>query len=387
MNKTLKLEYPVRKGIEGDGKRIIELDFLRGIAIILVLFSHYPMFKVFKACWMGVDLFFVLSGFLVGGLLIREFNRRGTVSIKRFLVRRGLKIYPAFYTYIFVTVALTLLVRSFGIPLFGIEITWRTFLAEIFYVQNYITGIWGHNWTLGIEEHFYFLLAFLFLILRKYSWAVKAITWIVLIAIPLVFIFRVYFVPQDIYYGKTIPIMRTHFRIDSLLMGVLIACVYHNYRSVFDRIKLTYWVFGMMLSLVVIILWSSAYNLQAYETAKVGYTVLYVSFGVIMTGFLMIRERANAANWGQLFQKNILIRLTANIGVYSYSIYLWHAFVLEILYALVYVKNGGNIYLPFAWRYLGIYLVVSIGFGYLMSILIEYPFLRWRNKKFPSFSK
>jgi len=387
MNRIFKLEYPVRKGIKGDGKRIIELDFLRGIAIILVLFSHYPMFDFFKSCWIGVDLFFVLSGFLVGGLLIREFNKRGTVSISRFLIRRGLKIYPAFYVYILFTVGLTLLVRSFGIPLFSLEITWRSFLSEMFYLQNYITGIWGHNWTLGVEEHFYFLLAFLFLILRRFPNAVKGIMMIALIGIPVVFICRVMYVPLDIHYGETIPIMRTHFRIDSLLIGVLIASVYYNYNWVLSKLKLSVWIAGMMISTTAIVIWLSYFKLEAHETAKVGYTVLYVSFGIIMTGFLMIRDRFKGDQWARVFQKNPLIRLTANIGVYSYSIYLWHALMLEILYALVNVKNGGNIYVPFAWRYLFVYLFMSITFGYLMSILIEYPFLRWRNKRFPAAAK
>jgi len=76
--------------------RIKGLDFLRGIAILLVLFRHNPLGNniFYHFGWLGVDLFFVLSGFLVSGLLFTEYKKRGEVRIKRFLIRRGFKIYP-----------------------------------------------------------------------------------------------------------------------------------------------------------------------------------------------------------------------------------------------------------------------------------------------------
>src|SRR5437868_5735245 len=92
-------------------KRNLELDFVRGIAILLVIGFHaitvpaHPFFQsldfVMKRIgWSGVDLFFVLSGFLVGGLLLKEYKDTGGINARRFIIRRGFKIWPAYYFYI-----------------------------------------------------------------------------------------------------------------------------------------------------------------------------------------------------------------------------------------------------------------------------------------------
>lgn len=92
-------------------KRVVELDVLRGIAIALVILTHLPfdpdptvlghtlLEKIKYKGWSGVDLFFVLSGFLISGLLFKEMSRTGTIRVGRFLLRRGLKIWPAYYVF------------------------------------------------------------------------------------------------------------------------------------------------------------------------------------------------------------------------------------------------------------------------------------------------
>src|SRR3954471_20438531 len=84
--------------------RLTELDFLRGIAVILVLFAHHYLISYTGTMgWIGVDLFFVLSGFLVSGLLFAEYKKFGDIHPVRFLIRRGFKIYPLFYLSILIT--------------------------------------------------------------------------------------------------------------------------------------------------------------------------------------------------------------------------------------------------------------------------------------------
>src|SRR5690242_15756489 len=91
--------------------RSLQLDFLRGIAILLVLFSHAPIGSrsgifthltgaMVRFGWTGVDLFFVLSGFLVGGLIFAELRKGARFDAKRFLIRRGFKIWPAYAIFI-----------------------------------------------------------------------------------------------------------------------------------------------------------------------------------------------------------------------------------------------------------------------------------------------
>src|SRR5690348_5392426 len=92
--------------------RSLQLDCLRGVAILLVIFTHQVMpyqgagvlrgvaGLLHRFGWTGVDLFFVLSGFLISGLLFRELQRDGRLRVGRFLIRRGMKIWPAYFVYL-----------------------------------------------------------------------------------------------------------------------------------------------------------------------------------------------------------------------------------------------------------------------------------------------
>src|SRR5438045_3895822 len=98
------------------------LDVLRGIAVLLVIVSHYSgtlprPSALLETGWVGVDLFFVLSGFLISGLLFSEFEKTGSINLKRFWIRRGFKIYPPFYVFMGLT-ALVALVRVRLLPLY-----------------------------------------------------------------------------------------------------------------------------------------------------------------------------------------------------------------------------------------------------------------------------
>src|ERR1035437_9769085 len=127
------------------------LDVLRCIAVLLVILRHgYIPTRLGNAGWAGVDLCFVLSGFLISGLLFIEYKKRNSISFKRFFIRRGLKLYPAFYVFLFVTFLDRLILHRVG--------SLRPFLSEMLYVQNYGPSIWVHTWSLAVEEHFYILL-------------------------------------------------------------------------------------------------------------------------------------------------------------------------------------------------------------------------------------
>jgi peptidoglycan/LPS O-acetylase OafA/YrhL len=150
--------------------RINQIDILRFLAVILVIIFHAdpipnyynPIIKTIwnffsTIGWIGVDLFFVLSGFLVSGLIFNEFKKTEKFSIKQFLIRRGLKIYPAFWVLIFFTVIVKIITEK----RFEIE----KFIGEMLFIQNYLRNkdfyYWGHTWSLAIEEHFYIGLSLL----------------------------------------------------------------------------------------------------------------------------------------------------------------------------------------------------------------------------------
>jgi len=130
------------------------LDILRAVAVFLVLLRHAhiytdpkiplaPLAAFFsRGGWIGVDLFFVLSGFLIAQLLFKEHKTFGHISYRTFLIRRGFKIYPPYYGMMLVT---TLVLWSWNTIRFGQESLWL--LPWLLYVQNYVdtplTFIWG----------------------------------------------------------------------------------------------------------------------------------------------------------------------------------------------------------------------------------------------------
>src|SRR5262249_23529139 len=137
------------------------------IAVLLVLGRHFypskgvnPILLTWqRGGWIGVDLFFVLSGFLVSGLLFDEHLRQKKLSINTFLLRRGLKIYPAFWVLIIVTIFVNS-TQNLPTPTKGL-------IGELLFLQNYLAALWNHTWSLAVEEHFYLGLALLLFLLHK----------------------------------------------------------------------------------------------------------------------------------------------------------------------------------------------------------------------------
>ncbi len=144
--------------------RNIRLDVLRCVAVLLVLFRHSGIESRFaSAGWIGVDLFFVLSGFLISGLLFNEYKQHRSINFKRFLIRRAFKIYPAFY--LLMLVGFLVDRGLFSHPAYSVS----QYLREALYLQNYGPVIWLHTWSLAVEEHFYVLLPVLLLFLLHFA--------------------------------------------------------------------------------------------------------------------------------------------------------------------------------------------------------------------------
>lgn len=141
---------------------MVELDVLRGVAILLVLFTHStvqpgasgvlaPVLVYLRYLGpSGVDLFFVLSGFLVGGLLFKELREKGRLDVRRFLVRRAFKIWPPYFTFIAFT--FIWLMVSDHQTLFQSS---RAIYPNLAHLQNYLSSPAPHTWSLAVEEHFY----------------------------------------------------------------------------------------------------------------------------------------------------------------------------------------------------------------------------------------
>lgn len=354
------------------------LDALRAVAILLVLGRHTEVSEVWtRIGWCGVDLFFVLSGFLISGLLFQEYKRFGDIRLKTFWFRRGLKIYPAFYFYTLVQTLAYLLMFS---KLPGAKSPVHLFLIDATFLSSYFGGVSGHAWSLAVEEHFYFVLPVFLVVLMK----LRAKEEDPFASIPVVFLLiavgslwlRMLATPAhyDDYYSYLLP---THLRMDGLFCGVMIGYLFHFKPQLLARVAR--WPLliagGMLLTPVYFM------NIEYWHMYTWGLTSTFLGFGCIVAWAVHIS-----------FQRGFLalpVDLLARIGFFSYSIYLWHWIIIYYLRPYVRSKcmtTGSPVAWSSAmetWQWL-FCVALSIVVGIAMAVVVEQPVLRLRDRWFPS---
>ena len=205
--------------------RYKSLDFLRGMAVLLVMFGHFlPGYFSSHVGWTGVDLFFVLSGFFVSGILFRDYIKEGKMRGDVFFVRRMFKIWPLFYVCLFLHLVYFHLKHS--PPAFS------QILAEIFFVQDYRPGFTGITWSLAIEEQFYVLVAILLPLsayFGKLKWVVPACILTIISCLTL----RIIHYFSFAHYTRLAYHFPLHFRADALSAGIVISWYYHSHYDKF----------------------------------------------------------------------------------------------------------------------------------------------------------
>ena len=202
--------------------RSVELDFVRGIAILAVMGYHfhvnhtgsaliaiieYPLKNFGRE---GVNLFFTLSGFLVGGLLLRQYAETGHVDARRFIVRRMFKIWPAYY----VLILFHSLVGRHPLDTF----LWQ----NLTHLQNYFGTSISQTWSLAVEEHFYLFLPAVLLLFARWKMRAGSIISVLGGICVVVLIARCLEVAGG---DLQAAFFYTQYRIDSLLYGVILAAI------------------------------------------------------------------------------------------------------------------------------------------------------------------
>lgn len=369
---------------------MLQLDLLRGLAILLVLGMHNPIpwqkAGVFKPIawtihcfgWTGVDLFFVLSGFLVGGLLFKELRTRGSLDVRRFLIRRGFKIWPAYYLFLLFVFVVDIVINHGRTSENG-----GNFLPNLLHVQNYFGGVRGHTWTLAVEEHFYLALPLLlaFLISRRKGQINTLPAVPILAAFVMIACTSLRLLNSIHPYTRETHNYPTHLRVDSLFFGVLLSYFYHFHPQ---KLK-AFASHRIPLLLLALLLLSPMFFLE-HENKFVwtfGYNFLYVGYGCLL---LAIIHTPLDAGWMGRLLGSRLARLVAFIGYYSYSIYLWHM-DLAVYRMSGLLKHGMFVRLPQSASWLlatPLYACMAIVIGVLLGILIERPSLALRNRLFPA---
>jgi peptidoglycan/LPS O-acetylase OafA/YrhL len=198
------------------------LDGIRAIAFALVYLGHSGLERFIGRGGIGVTIFFFLSGYLITTLLRIEANGSGTISISQFYLRRTFRIFPPMY----VTVALWMALATAGV--FVGTVYWQSIVVALLYLANYVSFLTPHGipgglgilWSLAVEEHFYLLFPWLFLLFLRQGWTREKLAAILAGLCALALAWRYVAI---LWLHSTTNYYRTDTRFDSILFGCLLA--------------------------------------------------------------------------------------------------------------------------------------------------------------------
>lgn len=279
------------------------LDGLRGFAIYLVFMFHASLLP---GGFIGVDMFFTFSGFLITALILNEHRSTGTVCLKAFYIRRAMRLLPALFALV-VTIWLLGFTPDFS----------RNVLPALLYYTNFYRvavgpgnmGILEHTWSLSIEEQFYLIWPWLMLLALKFRRRVLIITIIVLIAI--VNCWRIHLYCRDVNLDRFYNFTDT--RIDSILWGCGLAASFLKV----NRYHISkYWI---ALILLLIVSLAICLNIRNPNHLLLAFSIVPPITAIIIG--------VGSTQDVPILNSRILIAM----GKVSYGLYLWHVTVLSVI--------------------------------------------------------
>lgn len=372
------------------GTRMLGPDVLRVLAILLVMAFHLPgaatppLLQPFRQYgWLGVDIFFVLSGFLIGTQLLAPVSRGGAPAIGAFYRRRAFRILPAFIVVLALYALWPDLRESPALrPL------WRfaTFTMN-FGLDFRVAGAFSNAWSLCVEEHFYLLLPPLILLLRRWSSplpAILACAGILLLCVMARFLAWNTAVAPAVQAGDGAELMAAYLRsvyyptwcrLDGLALGVALAAIRLFHAAKWQRFTSPAGLAasGALAVVAAILLfqdrdalgpagrWMPVLSLWA---ATFGYSLFALGCTLLLAAMLDLERLRGAPRLAPV----------AWLATISYSLYLVHKPVMHLdrMWLGMDVLRG--------WSGLAIYLVTSIAAATLLWAAVERPFLLLRKR-------
>lgn len=355
------------------------LDNLRALAIIMVFLFHYPRWfphpagfpEVVKFGWTGVDLFFILSGFLISSQLFAQIKKEGTFSMKDFYVKRFFRILPVYYF---------VLALYFVFPVLSDDQLLPPLWKFLTFTQNFGAELETHRafgvvWSLCVEEHFYLLLPATLLLLLKTGWYKKA--GVLLLVLFLTgFLIRLY-LWIDIEHlqntGKAFAYLwiqtiyyPTYCRLDGLLTGVAIAALYNYLPFVFSRLSkyANLWIAtGVLLLTIAYFICGNAYS---FTRSVFGFPLVSIGFGCMVLGAIMPGS----------FLYKLKSAVLTKIAQLSYSLYLVHMGVILIAQKIF---SEWGIAKDSYWMFV-LAIISCLLLSLLLHYSIELPFMKMRSR-------
>ena len=353
-------------------------DHLRALAIILVFLFHYSLFShpawvdaVGSFGWTGVDLFFVLSGYLIAGQLFKQVADRQTIELGTFFIKRFFRIIPAY--------AVVLMIY-FCIPAFREREALPPLWKFLSFTQNFgldlrHQGTFSHAWSLCIEEQFYLLLPFIILCLASLKLG-KRSAYVIGVLFLLGFILRLMTWNQLLsplagtdgfglawYKWMYYP---SYNRLDGLLVGVSLAGIWRFYPS----LKASIIQYGNLLLLIGLAILGMAWYLcldpRSFGASVFGFPLIAIGYGCILAAAL------SPACWLYRFHS----KASSATAALSYAIYLSHKGLIHITQeqaARMGIGQDSNLVFLLC-------VISTLSGAIILRYAVEKPFLVIRNK-------
>ena len=369
------------------GNHVQGLDVLRVLAIVSVFVFHYsrsagPLWfqSIGRFGWMGVDLFFVLSGYLIGGQLFKKLQETGKISLRDFYIQRAFRILPSYWA----VVALYFLVPGFTDDR-GTSPLWK-FLT---FTQNFGLDLFqdsfSHAWSLCVEEHFYLIFPWLAFAFWKWGTPKKVIAFLIsLIAGGMILRSTLWFhlvkpilgaenshdlaktFYQQIYYP-------TYNRLDGLAIGAVLAAI-SVYRPHVWKAFQKNWIGCFILGIFLLAMsWRMDGDRYALQASALVYPLVALAFGCLLIFAAspvspLNQWRIPGARWA---------------ATLAFSFYLTHKHFIHVAMTFGTSKglhHDGFILMIFSF-------VCSLFAAICLHLLIERPFLKLRSSVMPQLSK
>jgi peptidoglycan/LPS O-acetylase OafA/YrhL len=337
------------------------LDVLRSLAILLVFSEHMGaqfnapgwFGKLFTFGWTGVDLFFVLSGLLIGGQLWKELQRTGHIQIGRFILRRGLRIWPLYYSFVGLILVQVLFAGRRGAGLW----------ADALFVSNYFPNQIGGGWSLSTEEQFYVLaplsLSILALkIVPRHLWLLPISGLLIPIITRATILASAHLTAADLGPRLNAPF---HTHMDGLAAGMLLA-----WFAAFlpDLVRSRWFRWSAACAAFV-----TAAGLYISNHVLFSFTALALIYGAVTFCCMSMATTSRILNWHGFY---LISRL-------SYGVYLNHLGVLSRVQAVLGPFRQQHGQGAFLLCYL-LSLLASLAVAAITFQLIEWPFLQIRSR-------
>lgn len=349
-----------------NGLHVKQLDAIRGWAIFLVLLLHFyaDQVRILGIGRMGVDLFFVLSGFLITGILLDTKDKPG--YFRNFYVKRILRIFPVYFFVLALILYVIPVIFINAVPSIQYYLQHQAWFW--LYAQNWLFSIDGyptdwvlmHTWSLCIEEQFY-----MFFPLLVYKFNTKNIIRILIFFIIGANVLRLIHIEGI---NSNYKYVNTFARLDTISVGALIAVLIRTNREILEKYTSYVMIFALV-ALAVMIGYNKGGSFQDFYSS---FTFFALFFGAVVVWSM-------SANIPRIFKPAVNSKLMIFLGKYSYGIYLYHA-AIHFMFTKTLLDHFQAVNTPAVLLVKTGILLFSIGISVLSFHLLELPFLRLKKK-------